>query len=92
MNPRKVKMFVQGYLTVKNNRPGVGLKLSAFYFNMSVFQPPPRTLLMYGSRIPAEISQIPLYLRVLSCSLAILVRPLRLLQQRMKTRGQFNAY
>lgn len=56
-------MLVQGYPTglVKNNRPGVGLKPRAFYFNISVFQPPPWTLLMHGTCIHTEISQIPIF-------------------------------
>lgn len=63
MNPRKVKMFVQGYHTVlvKNNRPRVGLKLPVFYFNILVFQPHPWTLLMHGTCIYIGISQIPIF-------------------------------
>lgn len=63
MSLRKVKMSVQGYPAglVKNYRPGVGLKPPAIYFNISVFRPPPWTLLMYGTHIHREISQRPIF-------------------------------
>lgn len=63
MSPRKVNVFVQGYTAglVKNNRPGEGLKLPMFYFNISVFQPPPWTLLMHGTCVRTEISQMPIF-------------------------------
>lgn len=63
MNPRKVNVFVHDYTAglVKNNRPEEGLKLPTFYFIISVFQPPPWTLLMHGTCIHTEISQTPIF-------------------------------
>lgn len=95
MSLRKVKMLVQGYPAglVKNNRLGVGLKPPAFYFNILTFDP--HTHLAHDLCMKLVSTQRflkDLYLRVLSCSSAIQMSPVQLLQQRMKTRGEFNAY